>query len=53
VKDRQLVARIAEGVAAFDPVEWDTCAGTGNPFLTHAFLSALERSGSVGPWSGL
>jgi uncharacterized protein len=46
------VARIAEGVAAFDSAEWDACAGTGNPFLTHAFLSALERSGSVGPGTG-
>ena len=26
---------------------WDACAGTGNPFLTHAFLAALEDSGSV------
>ena len=30
------------------PEAWDTLAGDG-PFLKHAFLSALETSGSVGP----
>jgi predicted N-acyltransferase len=43
----ELTARIAPGVAGFDPAEWDACAGTGDPFLTHAFLSALEQSGSA------
>ena len=27
--------------------DWDACAGTENPFVRHAFLSALERSGSA------
>ena len=40
-------ARILPGVAAFDAAEWDACAGSGNPFLGHAFLSALEESGSA------
>jgi len=26
---------------------WDACAGDGNPFLSHAFLLALEESGSA------
>jgi hypothetical protein len=26
---------------------WDTCAGYGDPFVRHAFLRALERSGSA------
>ena len=26
---------------------WDACAGSSNPFVSHAFLSALEESGSV------
>jgi predicted N-acyltransferase len=43
----EIVARIARGVAAFDAADWDACAGTGNPFTTHAFLSALEQSGSA------
>lgn len=29
------------------PADWDACAGASNPFLSHAFLSALEDSGSV------
>jgi len=31
---------------------WDACAGTGDPFVSHAFLSALEDSGSATPESG-
>jgi len=47
-----LTARIAEGVGALPADQWDACAGTANPFLTHAFLTALEESGSVGGRSG-
>lgn len=32
--------------------EWDACAGGDNPFLAHAFLSALEDSGSAVPERG-
>jgi predicted N-acyltransferase len=42
-----ITAHIADGVSAIPAAEWDACAGTGNPFLTHAFLSILERSGSA------
>ncbi|MFL9839523.1 GNAT family N-acetyltransferase [Sphingomonas sp. ST-64] len=45
-------ARIADGVASIPAAQWDACAGADNPFLGHAFLSALETSGSVGPGSG-
>ncbi len=45
-------ARIAEGVASIPAAQWDACAGTANPFLSHAFLSALEASGSVGAGTG-
>lgn len=31
---------------------WDACAGQGNPFVSYAFLSALEESGSVGEGTG-
>ena len=31
---------------------WDACAGAQNPFVSHAFLSALERSGSAVPDQG-
>lgn len=49
---KAITARIAEGVRAVPADQWDACAGKGNPFLSHAFLSALEDSGSVGPGSG-
>jgi len=40
--------RIAEISAA----DWDACAGDGNPFVSHAFLSALEDSGSASARTG-
>jgi predicted N-acyltransferase len=40
-------ARLGNGVADFDAADWDACAGTANPFVSHAFLSALEDSGSA------
>jgi predicted N-acyltransferase len=42
-----VVARIAQGVADFPANDWDRCAGPDDPFLSHAFLSALEESGSA------
>jgi uncharacterized protein len=42
-----VVARIGEGVASFAAADWDACAGADDPFLGHAFLSALEDSGSA------
>ena len=42
-----ILARIGRGVASFEAAQWDACAGSGNPFLSHAFLSALEESGSA------
>jgi len=42
-----ITARVASGVSAFSAEEWDRCAGSCNPFLSHAFLSALEDSESV------
>ena len=47
MNDRDLIARIAGGVAAFDAADWDRCAGPANPFTTFAFLSILEESGSA------
>lgn len=47
-----VTARIADGVAAIPADAWDACAGTANPFVSHAFLTALEQSGSVGGRSG-
>ena len=39
-------------IGAVDPAAWDDCAGADNPFVSHAFLSALEDSRSVGGRSG-
>ncbi|GAY23544.1 hypothetical protein SFOMI_4116 [Sphingobium fuliginis] len=46
------MARLAQGVAELPRDEWDACAGNANPFMSWDFLTALERSGSVGGNSG-
>ena len=51
-----ITARLSDGVRRIAAADWDACAqgpgGTGNPFVGHAFLAALEESGSVGGRSG-
>jgi predicted N-acyltransferase len=47
-----IFARLRDGVAAFDAADWDRCAGADDPFLSHAFLSALEDSGSAAAETG-
>ena len=44
-------ARVAGSIGELPASEWDALAD-GNPFMRHAFLSALEDSGSVGPGTG-
>jgi len=39
-------------VTALSPAAWDRLVPPDNPFLEHAFLAALEASGSVGHGSG-
>lgn len=39
-------------LSVVDPVQWDGLLKDGQPFVRHAFLSALEDSGSLGPGSG-
>src|SRR3546814_889904 len=48
----ECVARLAQGVAELPRDQWDACAGDANPFMSWDFLTALERSGSVGGHSG-
>ena len=49
---------VLPGVRGFDPSEWAVLSGASksqssyNPFVSHAFLSALELSGCVGPKTG-
>ncbi len=57
-------ARVVSSIAAVDPAAWDACANPSgltedeaegerfNPFMAHAFLNALEASGSTGGRSG-
>lgn len=51
-RESEIMARIAPGIDAVDRSQWDSLAGTASPFLSWDFLSALERSGSVGPETG-
>jgi uncharacterized protein len=57
--------RIATSIREIDPTLWDACANPAapdvnaeddgerfNPFISHAFLAALEESGSVGRKTG-
>ena len=50
--EADLTARVASSVGGLPAAEWDALAGSGNPFMSHAFLTALEDSGSVGPGTG-
>ena len=50
-QEAELIAKIASGVAGLNAFAWDRMSD-GDPFVTHAFLSALEDSGSVGTGTG-
>ncbi len=44
--------RVAESIAGIGEAGWDACAGADDPFLSYAFLSALEEAGCVSAESG-
>lgn len=48
--------KLAPSIAAIDAAQWDACANPDpanfNPFVSHAFLNALEESHAVGIKSG-
>jgi hypothetical protein len=48
----ELSLALHRSIAAIPALEWDACAGDDNPFVSHAFLLALEESGSTGGRSG-
>ena len=50
-RESEIIAKIASGVSGLNGAAWDRLAGA-DPFVGHAFLSALEDSGSVGPGTG-
>jgi uncharacterized protein len=47
-----LEVRLVQGIEQIDAGQWDACAGADQPFLSHAFLAALEASGSVSRRTG-
>lgn len=44
--------RLVPDIAAIAPSAWDALVGRDDPFVEHAFLQALESSGTVGGDSG-
>ncbi|MEO6433032.1 MAG: GNAT family N-acetyltransferase [Sphingomicrobium sp.] len=50
-RESDIHAALHGGVGTIAARDWDRVAGS-DPFLSHAFLSALEDSGSVGPGTG-
>ncbi len=50
--DKQVLVDVHSSLAQITARDWDACAFSGDPFISHRFLKALEDSGSVGPGSG-
>ncbi len=50
--EADIIAEIATGICALDAAQWDALDASANPFVSHAFLAALEQSGSVGAGTG-
>ena len=47
-----LQVKLVEGIGQIDARTWDACVGPDQPFLRHAFLAALEDSGSASQRTG-
>jgi predicted N-acyltransferase len=47
-----VTVELRESIAALPADEWDALTDGDNPFVSHAFLSSLEDSGSVGVQTG-
>ena len=50
-RETEVVAKLSSGVSGLNATAWDRLAA-GDPFVSHAFLSTLEQSGSVGKGTG-
>ncbi|MDR2856860.1 MAG: GNAT family N-acetyltransferase [Novosphingobium sp.] len=50
--DPAFAVRLLSGIGETRASEWDALTDGGNPFVSHAFLTALEDSHSVGGQSG-
>ncbi len=47
-----MTVRVHSAIAEIPAAQWDACAGDANPSVSHAFLNALEESGSASPRTG-
>jgi uncharacterized protein len=47
-----ITVKLAERIDEIGEAAWDSCAGSDNPFLTYAFLHALEASNSASAETG-
>ncbi len=47
-----VTTHVGSSIREVDPGSWDALVGEETPFLEHAFLAALEESGSVGGRTG-
>jgi predicted N-acyltransferase len=47
-----IAVRVAERISEIPAEAWDACAGPDDPFVSYAFLSALEDAGCVSADSG-
>ena len=45
--NEEIAITVVSKISDIKSEDWDACAGTSNPFVSHAFLYALEESGSV------
>ena len=48
----RLSVRVISSLSEVDATQWDALTSPDDPFTTHAFLSLMEESGSVGPGTG-
>ena len=45
--DRTIMVKVHSAITDIPAADWDVCAGDTNPTVSHAFLKALEESGST------
>jgi predicted N-acyltransferase len=50
--DGMITVKVHASIAEIPAAAWDACAGEENPSVSHAFLNALEESGSTTPRTG-
>jgi uncharacterized protein len=49
---QSVAVQVAGSVGELPADQWDALDASGNPFMSHVFLAAMEQSGSVGGRSG-